>query len=248
MSVNTVKALPPVVSPAAWLAARNALLAAEKEVTKAGDAVAARRRRLPMVRVEKDYRFEGPDGTVGLVDLFDGRSQLYVHHFMWLDGPDTGCPSCTRAADRMFNEAHFAALRERDVAFAAVARAPYARIKAYREERGWTFPFFSSHGSDFNYDFHVTLDESRAPIEYNYRTKAELIDAGIPADQLRGDWPGASVFLRDGDTVYHTYSTYARGLDALATPYQFLDLTVYGRQEAWEDSPDGWPQDVTSGP
>ena len=94
----------------------------------------------------------------------------------------------------------------------------------------------------------LNLDESRAPIEYNYRTKDELIASGIPAEYMHGDWPGASVFLRDGDTVYHTYSTYARGLDELATPYQFLDLTVYGRQEAWEDSPDGWPQDVTSGP
>jgi predicted dithiol-disulfide oxidoreductase (DUF899 family) len=248
MSINTRKALPRVVSRAEWLTSRKQLLAAEKEVTKARDAVAARRRRLPMVRIEKRYRFEGPDGVVELVDLFAGHSQLYVHHFMWLDEPDTGCPSCTRAADRSFNEAHFAALRERDVAFAAVARAPWASIRAYRDERGWTFPFFSSHGSDFNYDFHVTMDETRVPIEYNYRTKTELIDAGVPAEYLRGDWPGASVFLRDGETVYHTYSAYARGLDELATPYQFLDRTIYGRQEAWEDSPQGWPQDITSGP
>jgi predicted dithiol-disulfide oxidoreductase (DUF899 family) len=248
MSIDTGKARPQVVSPAEWRAARKELLAAEKAVTKARDALAARRRRLPMVRVEKDYRFEGPESSVGLVDLFAAHSQLYVHHFMWLDEPNTGCPSCTRAADRMFNEAHFGALRERDVAFAAVARAPWPEIEAYRAERGWTFPFFSSHGSDFNYDFHVTLDETRAPVEYNYRTKAELIDAGIPGEHLRGDWPGASVFLRDGDVVYHTYSAYARGMDELATPYQFLDRTVYGRQEAWEDSPDGWPQDITSGP
>jgi predicted dithiol-disulfide oxidoreductase (DUF899 family) len=245
---TTVKARPPIVSPAEWRAARTDLLAAEKEVTRARDALAARRRRLPMVRVEKDYRFEGPDGVVGLADLFAGHTQLYVHHFMWLDEPDTGCPSCTRAADRQFNEAHFGALRERDVAFAAIARAPWPSIRAHRDRRGWTFPFFSSHGSDFNYDFHVTLDESRAPIEYNYRTKDELIASGIPAEYLHGDWPGASVFLRDGDTVYHTYSAYARGLDGLATGYQFLDLTVYGRQEAWEDSPEGWPQDITSGP
>jgi predicted dithiol-disulfide oxidoreductase (DUF899 family) len=241
-------AIPRVVSPAEWLDARKELLDAEKEVTRARDAVAARRRRMPMVRVTKDYRFEGPDGVVGLVDLFDGRSQLYVHHFMWLDEPDTGCPSCTRAADRSFNDAHFDGLRERDVAFAAIARAPWPKIRAYRDQHRWTFPFFSSHGSDFNYDFHVTLDESRAPIEYNYRSKAELLESGIPAEYLRGDWPGASVFLRDGDAVFHTYSAYARGLDGLATPYQFLDLTVYGRQEAWEDSPEGWPQHVTSGP
>ncbi|TWF74304.1 putative dithiol-disulfide oxidoreductase (DUF899 family) [Pseudonocardia hierapolitana] len=247
-STTTNVARPPIASPSEWRAARMDLLAAEKEVTRARDALAARRRRLPMVRIGKDYRFEGPDGVVGLADLFAGHTQLYVHHFMWLDEPDTGCPSCTRAADRQFNEAHFGALRERNVAFAAIARAPWPSIRSYRDRRGWTFPFFSSHGSDFNYDFHVTLDESRAPVEYNYRTKDELIASGIPAEHLHGDWPGASVFLRDGDTVHHTYSAYARGLDGLATAYQFLDLTVYGRQEAWEDSPDGWPQDVTSGP
>ena len=177
---TTKIARPPVVSDTEWRAARRELLAAEKEVTRARDALAARRRRLPMVRVEKDYRFEGPDGAVGLVDLFAGRSQLYMHHFMWLDEPDIGCPSCTQTADRQFNDAHFAALRERDVAFAAVARAPWPSISSYRDQRGWTFPFFSSHGSDFNYDFHVTLDETRAPIEYNYRTKAELIDVRHP--------------------------------------------------------------------
>ena len=146
------------------------------------------------------------------------------------------------ANDRMFNEAHFAALRERDVAFAAIARAPWPSIKAYCDQKGWTFPFFSSHGSDFNYDFHVTMDESRRPIDYQCRSKPELIESEIPAEMLRDDWPGASVFLRDGGTVYHTYSAYVRGLDRLATPYQFLDLTVYGRQEPWEDPPEGGPR------
>lgn len=241
-------ARPQVVTGAEWRAARTELLTAEKEATRLRDAVAARRRRLPMVQVGKDYRFEGPDGEVGLADLFAGRRLLYVHHFMWRDEADTGCPSCTAAADRLFTEPHFRALHARDVSFAAIARAPWPRIRAYRDERGWTFPFFSSCGSDFNYDFHVTLDGSRAPVEYNYRSEAELLADGFSADDLRGDLPGASVFLREGDGVFHTYSAYARGLDGLASPYQFLDLTVYGRQEAWEDSPAGWPQDVTSGP
>ncbi|GAB3413486.1 DUF899 domain-containing protein [Flindersiella endophytica] len=243
-----ITARPNVVSPQDWLAARKELLTAEKELTRQRDAVNARRRRLPMVRVEKDYVFEGPDGKRSLADLFEERSQLYVHHFMWRDELDTGCPSCTRAAGRQFNDAHFSALHERDVSFAAIARAPWEKLRAYKEEHGWTFPFYSSYGSDFNYDFHVSLDESRAPIEYNYRDKAGLLAAGWPEQFLSGDLPGASVFLRDGDEVFHTYSAYARGLDALTPTYQFLDLTPFGRQEAWEDSPEGWPQAVTSGP
>jgi predicted dithiol-disulfide oxidoreductase (DUF899 family) len=231
-----------VASREDWLAARKALLAKEKAATKVKDALNAERRRLPMVRVEKDYVFTGEDGEHSLADLFEGRSQLYVHHFMWLDDQDRGCPSCTGAADQHFTPPVLAELNKHDVTFAAIARAPYTKIQAYSAGRDWRFPFYSSAGSDFNYDFHATLDESRAPIEFNYKDKAELLAQGFSEQDLRGDWPVNSVFLRDGDTVFHTYSAFARGLDHNVTTYNFLDLTPYGRQEGWEDSPEGWPK------
>lgn len=240
--------LPPVVSHAEWLAARKALLAEEKSLTRARDALSAKRRRLPMVKLEKDYVFTGPEGSVTLLELFDGRRQLYVHHFMWNEERQQHCPGCSSAADVVFNNPHlWTQLAERDVTFVAISRAPLARIEERKAEKGWSFPWVSSAGSDFNYDFHVTLDERKAPIEYNYRNKAELIAAGIQAGQLKGDWTVNSVFLRDGDAVYHTYSAFARGLDHLCTPYNYLDLTPYGRQEDWEDSPEGWPQRPTYG-
>ena len=201
-----------------------------------------------MVRVDKTYQFSGPEGSASLVDLFAGRRQLYVHHFMWNEERRQHCPGCTAAADIVFNNTHLRAnLADRDVTFVAVSRAPLAEIETYRKDKGWSFPWYSSAGTDFNYDFHVTLDEARAPIEYNYRTKAELVEAGIKAADLTGDWTVNSVFLRDGNEVYHTYSAFARGLDHLCTPYNYLDLTPYGRQEDWEDSPAGWPQRPTYG-
>jgi predicted dithiol-disulfide oxidoreductase (DUF899 family) len=130
----------------------------------------------------------------------------------------------------------------------AVSRAPLDKIMSYRAEHGWSFPWYSSQGSDFNYDFHTTLDETKAPIEYNYRNKAELLATGIKPESLKEDWTVNSVFLREGSDVHHTYSAFARGLDLLATSYNFLDLTPYGRQEDWEDSPAGWPQRPTYGP
>jgi predicted dithiol-disulfide oxidoreductase (DUF899 family) len=229
--------LPQVVSRDDWLVARRALLAREKELTQVRDALSADRRRLPMVRVDKDYRFEGPAGEVGLIDLFDGRRQLITQHFMFHPDWEDGCPSCSAAADENSPglRAHLAA---RDTSFAAVARAPLAKIDAYRLRRGWSFPFYSSYGNDFNYDFHVSFDESQAPIEYNYRTKSELAQAGMDwfADGL--EMPGFSCFLRDGDEVFHTYSTYARGAEALGGSYYFLDMTALGRQEEWEEPKD----------
>jgi predicted dithiol-disulfide oxidoreductase (DUF899 family) len=242
---STSWALPKVVSREEWLEARKALLIREKDATRFRDAVNAQRRRLPMVRVEKDYVFDGPAGKLRLLDMFEGRRQLYIHHFMWVDSADAGCPGCTQAADLSFNGIHFAHLQERDITFACISRAPLAKIEAYRKYRGWMFPWYSSADNDFNYDFHVTLDETRAPIEYNYRSKAELNALGFADDTLHGDWPANSVFLRDGDKVYHTYSAFARGLDQLFTPNNFLDLTPYGRQQDWEDSPAGWPQRPT---
>lgn len=245
---TTAAALPPVVSSETWLQARKALLAEEKALTQAQDAVNARRRRLPMVKVERAYAFEGPQGKTTLSDLFDGRRQLYVHHFMWHEDGQHHCPGCTKAADLVFNNPELRAfLAERDVTFVAISRAPLARIEATRAERGWTFPWYSSAGSDFNYDFHATLDASRAPVLLNYRDADELAAAGLPHDEQKGDWPVNSVFLRDGDTVYHTYSAFMRGLDHLFTPHNFLDLTPYGRQEDWEDSPAGWPRRPTHG-
>jgi predicted dithiol-disulfide oxidoreductase (DUF899 family) len=235
--------LPDVVSPEEWLAARKKLLAREKELTRARDRVNADRRRLPMVRVDKPYRFEGPDGTVSLLDLFEGRPQLVVHHFMWTydidaDGAehprDTGCSSCSSAADQI--PARLRQLHVRNTALAAVSRAPYAKIAAFRERMGWTFPWYSSAGSDFNYDFHVTVDERVAPVVLNFRTEAELAEAGTPwTEGMRGDWPGVSAFLRVGDEVFHTYSTFGRGIEEFHNAIPYLDLTALGRQEAWEE-------------
>jgi predicted dithiol-disulfide oxidoreductase (DUF899 family) len=236
--------LPKIVSRAEWLVARKQLLAEEKAHTRAGDALSAKRRRLPMVKLEKSYRFTGPKGDAELADLFEGRSQLYVHHFMWNNGQH--CPGCSMAADVVFNNPHFLEqLRNRDVTFVAISRAPFAAIEATRAEKKWMFPWYSSEGGDFNYDFHVTLDEAKAPIEYNYRNKTEMIASGAKAEDLKGDWTVNSTFLRDGDEVYHAYSACARGLDHLFAPHNFLDLTPYGRQEDWEDSPEGWPQRPT---
>jgi predicted dithiol-disulfide oxidoreductase (DUF899 family) len=226
--------LPRVVSRDEWLVARKELLAKEKEATRGRDALNAERRRLPMVRIDEDYAFEGPEGRVGLADLFEGRSQLVVYHFMWLSEPDIGCPSCSAFVDQI---GHLSHLNARATTFAAVSRAALDEIERFRARMGWTFPWYSSLGSGFNYDFHVTFDESVAPIEYNYRTKAEIERIGFPI----GDWEqpfdlhGLSVFLRDGDDVFHTYSTYARGTDGLGFVSQFLDLTPLGRQEEWEE-------------
>ena len=240
--MTTSSAYPTAVTREEWLTARKQLLAREREVPHLRDAVNAERRRLPMVKVEKDYLFEGPDGPVRLLDMFEGRHTLYIHHFMWIDAADRGCPSCTGAADMTFTERDRALLTDKGVTFACVSRAPYASIARYRDEHGWTFPWYSTNDGDFSYDFHVTLDPSRTPIEYNYKSLEELHADGFSEEDLRGDWPGASVFLRRGDEVFHTYSAFARGLDHSAVGYPFLDLTPYGRQEPWEESPAGWPQ------
>ena len=242
-----MSAFPKVVSQEEWLNARKALLAKEKELTRHIDAVSAERRRLPMVEITKHYAFEGPDGRVSLTDLFEGRRLLYVHHFMWIDAIDSGCHRCTNAMDINFGPANLMHFHSHDIAFAAVCRAPWPKLATLKQRKNWTFPMYSSNGTSFNYDFHVTLDEAKAPIQYNYRNKSELLERGMPEAILNGDWPGNSVFLRDGERVYHTYSAYARGLDLVDTPSNFLDMTVYGRQEDWEDSPPGWPQKPTYG-
>jgi predicted dithiol-disulfide oxidoreductase (DUF899 family) len=214
----------PVVSRDAWLDARCALLAREKELTRRREALAAERRKLPWVKVEKDYVFEGPDGRLTLADLFDGRSQLLVYHFMFGPDWDEGCPSCSFWTDNYHGAVvHLAA---RDVTLAAVSRAPIHKIEAFRKRMGWTaFRWVSSHGSDFNFDCEVSFTpeqlESDAP-NYNFGTVHFGVDEG----------PGLSVFARGDDgAVYHTYSTFARGLDWINGTYQMLDLVPKGRDE-----------------
>ena len=218
-----------VVSRAEWLAARRALLAKEKEVTRLRDTVAAERRALPMVRLDKRYEFDGPDGRMTLRALFGDRRQLVVYHFMFAPAWDEGCRSCSYVMDNV--EGALPHLAAADTAFAAVSRAPLAKIEAFRARMGWRFPWVSSGESDFNYDFHVTLDEARGSVEYNYESAAELRRRGeVP--QAASDMPGFSVFLRDGDDVFHTYSTYQRGVDIFLNTYNLLDLTPSGRGEA----------------
>jgi predicted dithiol-disulfide oxidoreductase (DUF899 family) len=224
--------LPEIASYDEWIAARKQLLEREKAFTRARDELAAARRRLPMVPVEKDYRFEGPDGEIGLLDLFEGRHQLIVCHFMFDPTWDDGCSSCTAGADEMA-PGTLAHLHARDTTLAYVSRAPYAKLADYRRRRGWTFPWYSSFGSDFNYDFHVTLDDAVAPVNYNVRSAEEFARAGQPFE-LAGEFPGRSSFLRDGDRVYHTYSVYARGLETIGGSYYLLEETALGRQEDWE--------------
>lgn len=237
---------PLVVSRQEWVAARKEFLAKEKELTRQRDALNAARRRLPMVKIDKNYAFESPQGRVKLIDLFAGRRQLIVYHFM-LDPRDPppgktdpyseGCPGCSHLAD---NIPHLAHVHARDTTFVMVSRAPIQKIEPFKRRMGWTMPWVSSFDSDFNYDFHVTMDESVRPLEYNYRSKAELKARGQEFGD--GELPGLSVFVRDGDQVYHTYSTYGRGLDIFLNTYNLLDHTPFGRQEGWEDSPSGWPQ------
>jgi predicted dithiol-disulfide oxidoreductase (DUF899 family) len=222
--------LPLVVSRDEWLVARKELLAMEKEATQARDALNTRRRELPMVAIDKDYVFEGPGGAASLLDLFEGRRQLIVDHFMFDPSWDDGCSSCSGRVDQYGNLAH---LHARDTTMAVVSRAPLAKIEPFKARKGWSFPWYSSYGSDFNYDFHVTLDESVAPVEYNYRNREELAEAGFP--DPKGEVHGTSVFLRDGERVFHTYSTYGRGTEQVGGTHYYLDMTALGRQEDWEE-------------
>jgi predicted dithiol-disulfide oxidoreductase (DUF899 family) len=234
---------PPIASREQWLAERKTLLAHEKELTKHSDRVNAERRRLPMVKIEKDYVFEGPHGKQPLRALFDGRRQLNVYHFMFDPAWEKGCPGCTGTVDSLGD---LSLLSQRDTTFVLVSRAPLAKLTAYKAQKGWSVPWFSSFGSDFNYDFHVTLDEKVAPVEYDYRAKAEMEAQKVP-NKTKGEEHGMSVFFRLDDDVFHTYSAYARGTESLSDSYRLLDLTPYGRQQDFEDSPPGWPQKPTYG-
>jgi len=238
-----------------WLAARLELLRAEKEHTRRGDELARRRQELPWVRIDKDYRFETGQGDASLADLFRGRSQLLVYHFMF--GPDytAGCPSCSAIADGF--DGIVVHLENHDVAFSAVSRAPIAKLLAYRRRMGWSFPWASSHGSDFNADFSVGFSaeqQREGGIEYNYRREPALqpgtgesrtiATRNTPDGPSKGaamtgtdlatytrERPGLSAFALEDGVVYHTYSTYARGLDGLWGMYQWLDRAPLGRNE-----------------
>lgn len=218
--------LPEVVERDEWLRARIALLAEEKALTRRRDELNAQRRRLPMVEITKDYSLIGPEGEVRLPDLFEGRRQLILRHFMFDPSWEDGCPSCTAGADEI-SDGLLEHLHARDTTLVEVSRAPLEKIERYKARKGWTFPWYSSYGSDFNYDFGVTLDGSRGPLEYNYRH----FDPGEQPLEM----PGTSYFLRDGDRVFHTYSNFARGAEMTGGSYYWLDLTALGRQEEWEE-------------
>ena len=223
-------AYPEVVTREAWLAARKRLLAAEKAATRSRDALNAERRRLPMVRIDKEYVFEGPEGKVTLAGLFGDSRQLIVQHVMFDPDWDAACPGCTAGIDELA-DGMLAHVRSRDTAFVLVSRAPLAKLQKYQAAKGWTVPWYSAHGSDFNYDFQATLDRSIPQLEYNYRPEPEIVSG----DTASAEVPGLSCFLRDGDNIFHTYSTYARGTDGLGGSYTLLDLTALGRQEDWEE-------------
>ncbi len=213
------KALPPVVTNEAWHAEIDKLRVQEKALTRMHDAVNALRRRLPMVKIEKQYEFVGENGRVNLLDLFEDRRQLILYHFMF--GPDwsAGCPGCSWVTDAISHPAH---LNARDTSLVLVSRAPIAQLTAYRARMQWTLPWYSSLDSEFNFDFNATNDDGE-----NHMT---------------------SIFLRDGDTVYRTYYTDQRGVEYLGSHWTYLDLTPFGRQEPWEDSPDGWPKQQVNWP
>ena len=209
--------LPKIVSREEWQRARDQLLIKEKAATKARDALNAERRRLPMVRIEKDYVFEGPNGKVRLLDLFEGRRQLIVYHFMFAPGvggwPTAGCPGCSMVVDHIGPLEH---LHARDTSLVLVSLGPLAALEAYKQRMGWKVPWVSSAGTSFNADFGLSTDE--------------------------GETFGLSCFLRDGEAIYHTYFTNQRGIEVVVSSFTLLDWTVLGRQETWEDSPPGWPQ------
>jgi predicted dithiol-disulfide oxidoreductase (DUF899 family) len=205
--------LPRIVSKEEWRVELEALLVKEKELTRLHDKLNADRRRLPMVEIEKHYDFDTQTGKASLLDLFHGRRQLIVYHFMFGPESDEGCPGCSWLVDAMSHPAH---LNARDTSLVLISRAPLEKLLGYRSRMGWSLPWHSSFASDFNYDFGATTD--------------------------KGETHGVSVLLHDSDKIYRTYYTGARGVEHLGSHWTYLDLTPFGRQETWEDSPQGWPQ------
>jgi predicted dithiol-disulfide oxidoreductase (DUF899 family) len=212
-----------VVSREEWIAERKTLLAREKELTRLRDRIAAERRALPWVRIDKNYVFDAPEGPRTLAELFEGRRQLLVQHFMFAPGWEQGCPSCSFMADH--TDGMTVHLAHRDVTFVAISRAPLTEIERFRRRMGWQFKWVSSHDSDFNHDFHVSFtpeERSRGEVYYNYRTLP------FPTEEA----PGISVFYKDdAGAVFHTYSTFGRGVEVMMGAYDMMDLTPKGRDE-----------------
>lgn len=234
---------PPIASREEWLKARRELLAEEKAMTRAQDKLNAKRRRLPMVQLDKVYVLEGPQGSVSLREIIGSRRILIVYHFMFDPEWEDGCPGCTWFAESLAGRT-IEDLAKADVGFALVSRAALDKLEAYKAKRGITLDWYSSIDSDFNYDFQATYDSSKAPLEFNFgpvEPKSE--DGSLP----QGENHGVSVFFRVGDSVYHTYSAYARGVEGMVSLAGLAEATPYGRQEDWEDSPEGFPQRPTYG-
>jgi predicted dithiol-disulfide oxidoreductase (DUF899 family) len=218
-------ALPEITTYDEWERARRELLVLEKQETRARDALSTARRELPMVRIEKDYRF---NGELSLLDLFEGRDQLLLTHFMFDPSWEDGCPSCTANADEV-SPGLLDHLHTRGTTLAFCSRAPLEKIERYKAKRGWDFPWYSSFGSDFNVDMHVTMDPAVSPPQYNFRPLPWEVPMGETQEQ-----PGTSAFLRVGDEVFLTYQVFARGTEWTGGSYAYLDLTALGRQEEWE--------------
>lgn len=218
-----------IVSPEEWRTARLAVLEKEKAQTKAADELARMRAEMPMTKITQDYTFTGPNGTYTLSELFQGRKQLVLYHFMFDPAWENPCKSCSFVTDNM--PSHLDHLNSRDTAFVRVSRAPYEKLAATQKRMGWTTLWVSSNGTSFNYDFHVTIDPEKGGGEHNYRSKEEIEEKGLTHRQS-GEQPGFSIFIKGEDgEVYHSYSTYERGFDHLLTTYQLLDLTPMGRQD-----------------
>ncbi len=213
MTTKSLSAHPDIVSFEEWKAALDQLLIKEKALTRAYDVLSAERRRLPMVKIDKPYIFEGKNTPTSLLELFENRQQLIIYHFMFAPDWTEGCPGCSWVVDAMSHPAH---LHARDTSLALISRAPFKQLEDYKKRMGWTLPWYSSFGNDFNRDFGVTTDQ--------------------------GEHHGVSVLLRNGHDIYRTYFTGARGVENLGSHWTYLDLTPFGRQETWEDSPEGWPQ------
>lgn len=212
MSIQKVD-MSKIVSREEWKKARNKLLKKEKELTRQRDKLSAERRRMPMVEIEKEYTFGGPDGKVSLFDLFEDRQQLILYHFMFGPDDEQGCVGCSMFVDNLGHPAH---LHARNTSLVLVSRAPLDKLEPFKKRMGWTIPWYSSFGSDFNYDFGVTTE--------------------------KGETHALSVFLRDKERIFHTYFTDKRGVEYLGSNWSLLDVTPLGRQENWEDSPEGYPQ------